>query len=68
MTDFQREEKRRAYARAMELLSQMLSLHRALQYENSMFHLGIELPPEKEITAAMTKCAHIYKQPGETPS
>lgn len=68
MTDFQRDEKNRAYARAMTHLNHMLALHRAAQYENNQFNLGIELPPEKAILEAINHCAHVYKQPGETPA
>lgn len=66
MTDFQRDEQKRAYVRTMTHLRNMLSLLKAAQYENLTFHLGIELPPEKSVLDAINHCAHVYKQPGET--
>lgn len=66
MTDFQRQERARAFARTMEHLNQALAHLQAAAEESRKFDLGVEVPPQKPITDAMNQCAHVYKQPGET--
>jgi hypothetical protein len=68
VTDFQREEQKRAYVRVVEHLTAALAHLMAACSENHKFALGLDLPPQKPITDAIHQCAHVYKQPGETPA
>ena len=62
---FQQDERARAVARVIEHLHTAHFLLRAAEHENSLFRLGLQLPPEKLILDAINHCAHVYKQPPE---
>jgi hypothetical protein len=67
MNEFQVIERSRAYARAMEHLNAAHAHIIQANGESARFDLGLDLP-EKEIREAMHRCAHVYKQPPESPA
>jgi hypothetical protein len=70
MNDFQRHERNRAFGRTIDRLRAAHSLVRAAQHENAAFDLNITALSEieRDLMHAIHCCAHVYKQPPETPS
>lgn len=70
MNEFQIAERNRAFARTMEHLKAALGHIRAAQAENVSFDLNLgELSHiDKTVMHAIHCCAHIYKNPPETPA
>lgn len=67
MNDFYRAERARAYSRALTHLNHALAHLRAAEHENRAFHLGLQLPNERDLLAAINQCDHVYQQPPESP-
>ena len=70
MNEFRILERNRAFARAMEHLRAALGHIRAAQTENASFGLNLgELAQiDRNLMHEIHCCAHVYKQPPETPA
>jgi len=70
MNDFAIMERNRAFARAMEYLTAALTNVRHAQAVNVSFDLNLgELAQiDKTLMHEIHCCAHVYKQPPETPA
>jgi hypothetical protein len=70
MNEFQIAERARAFARTMEHLRAALGHIRAAQAENVSFSLNLgELAQiDRSLMHEIHCCAHVYKQPPETPA
>ena len=70
MNDFQVIERNRALARTIEHLKAALGHVRAAQTDNLSFelHLGDLAQIDRSLMHEIHCCAHIYKQPPETPA
>lgn len=70
MTDFQILERRRAFARTMKYLEDALHQLRAAEHENTAFALNLDALADidRQLLHAIHCCAHIYKQPPDTPA
>ena len=70
MNDFAIMERNRAFARTMDHLRAALAHVRAAQGENVSWGLNLgELAKiDKDLMHEIHCCAHVYKQPPETPA
>ena len=70
MNDFAIMERNRAFARAIEHLKAAVGHVRFAENENTQWSLGLaELAElDKKLMHAIHCCAHVYKQPPETPA
>ena len=70
MNDFPVIERRRAFARVIELLTTAHAHVRAAEKENVNFdlHLGDLAQIDKSLMHEINCCAHIYKENPETPT
>ena len=69
MSDFQVIERNRAFARTLEHLRAAHGHLRAAEGENMSWELNLTALAEiqKQLLHAIHCCAHVYKQPPETP-
>ena len=70
MNDFQVMERNRAFARTMEHLKAAHGHLRAAETENVSFALNLTALAEieRQVLHAIHCCAHVYKNPPETPT